>query len=95
METSKAVLSKVTRYEFAATVYIESLDSELLLFGEYSVDWDDDIPMISVDNCFTEAGGLVLRIDYDDLALQIEDTQQDYWYEDRIAAAADNYYEDR
>lgn len=67
--------------------------------GEYSVDWDDDIPMVAVEYLTLVHGDKTLDLkeddyNYDTVCNDIEQESDSDWYADRMSDAADYYMSD-
>lgn len=87
----------IERYEFNATVELGDLN--LILVGEFSVEWDDDIPLVAIDylRCAQTDVDYLKVLDPNEIELicqEIEETGPVLdWVADKEAALCDYYYE--
>lgn len=79
----------------------QELTNEIKFEGEYSVEWDDDIPMPIVDSLWLDNGNKSVDVNLDDLGnelfeLEEQISQSGYdgdWEADRIASIGDAAYD--
>lgn len=77
---------------------LEKKDQAQIVYleGEYSVDWDDDIPMVAIEYLQLVNGDKILDLkeseyNYDTLCNEIEQESDSDWYADRMSDASDYY----
>lgn len=107
----KVKINKDARYEFEGLVFDYSLTAdqqailgdvgELDIAGDYTVEWDDDIPMVMVESVYLINNGKEIEVTDDSLLDLIADAIQERddgsWAEDalgsRIDRAMDSLYD--
>lgn len=110
----KINISKVKNYSFEGTILDEHLSQKYLEYfevdpnrdytdeikvdGEFTIEWDDDIPNVIVENLTFDNGNKYIEVDLDEVSTQdLEDQIQEYdngsWAEDKIASQSDYAYE--
>lgn len=114
----KVYITKVKNSSFEGYVYDDALPKkyqeefelepnrefteEIKVEGEYSVEWDDDIPMPVVENVYLSNGNKDIEMNLDDLGNTLFDIEEEIaqsgmdssWEEDRIGRLADRAYDD-
>jgi len=89
---TKITVTKVlsSRYEYEGYI-AEGVDESKKVYGEFSIEWDDDIPEVYASPNVTDIDGLeVADIDLDFVSQQIAAKgDESSWYEDRLSNASD------
>lgn len=89
-------------YHYSAYVWCNWMNTDIFVTGEFSIDWDDDIPIVVLDNAYLGDHNSEVEIslisDTDEIiADAIELCGDPRWYEDRQSNLIDamEYYYDR
>lgn len=107
------ILKKVNQGEFEGTIYSNMLplvlqekldvlndEQDLQVYGGFSVDFDDDMVMVSLSSIMISTGNRDIDVDIDELdgneVFDLEDKlsskgQEQDWYFDKLTGDADSY----